>query len=98
VLLVYMIVPDAASASFSKFLDLKHVLVMNGGRERTIAEFVSALRCRLHAHEDCFQRWLHRASSKPLPTEFEPNRGRAVRFKHIPETTCTTETEESPRR
>jgi len=37
-LLVDMIVPDAASPSFSKLLDL-NMLVMNGGRERTIAEF-----------------------------------------------------------
>ena len=37
VLLVDMIVPEAASASFSKVLDL-NMLVMNGGRERTIAE------------------------------------------------------------
>jgi ubiquinone/menaquinone biosynthesis C-methylase UbiE len=33
-LVVDMIVPDAASASFSKLLDL-NMLVMNGGRERT---------------------------------------------------------------
>ena len=38
VLLVDMIVPDGASASFSKLLDL-NMLVMNGGRERTAAEF-----------------------------------------------------------
>jgi hypothetical protein len=38
VLLVEMIVPDAASASFSKLLDL-NMLAMNGGRERTIGEF-----------------------------------------------------------
>ncbi len=37
VLLVDMIVPDEAAASFSKLLDL-NMLVMNGGRERTIAE------------------------------------------------------------
>ncbi len=37
-LLVEMIVPYAASASFSKLLDL-NMLVMNGGRERTKAEF-----------------------------------------------------------
>ena len=43
VLLVDMVVPDAASASFSKLLDL-NMLVMNGGRERTIAE-VRALLC-----------------------------------------------------
>ncbi len=43
VLLVDMIVPNAASASFSKLLDL-NMLVMNGGRERTIAE-VRALLC-----------------------------------------------------
>ncbi len=42
VLLVDMIVPDAAFASFSKFLDL-NMLVMNGGRERTIAEFRALL-------------------------------------------------------
>ncbi|MGH9543762.1 MAG: methyltransferase [Terriglobales bacterium] len=49
VLVVDMIVPDAASASFSKFLDL-NMLVMNGGRERTIAEFralLDAAGCRL---------------------------------------------------
>ena len=38
VLLVEMILPDAVSASFSKLLDL-NMLMMNGGRERTIAEF-----------------------------------------------------------
>ena len=42
VLLVDMIVPDAASASFSKLLDL-NMLVMNGGRERTLAEFCALL-------------------------------------------------------
>ncbi len=42
VLLVDMIVPDAASPSFSKLLDL-NMLVMNGGRERTIAEFCALL-------------------------------------------------------
>src|SRR5712692_11193947 len=42
VLLVDMIVPDPAFASFSKFLDL-NMLVMNGGRERTIAEFRALL-------------------------------------------------------
>jgi len=42
VLLVDMIVPDAVSASFSKFLDL-NMLVMNGGRERTKAEFCALL-------------------------------------------------------
>ena len=42
VLLVDMIVPEAASASFSKLLDL-NMLVMNGGRERTIAEFCALL-------------------------------------------------------
>ena len=42
VLLVDMIVPDAASASFSKLLDL-NMLVMNGGRERTKAEFCALL-------------------------------------------------------
>ena len=42
VLLVDMIVPDAASASFSKLLDL-NMLVMNGGRERTLAEFRALL-------------------------------------------------------
>ena len=42
VLLIDMIVPDAASASFSKLLDL-NMLVMNGGRERTIAEFCALL-------------------------------------------------------
>ncbi len=41
-LLVDMIVPDAASASFSKLLDL-NMLVMNGGRERTQAEFCGLL-------------------------------------------------------
>jgi hypothetical protein len=42
VLLVDMIVPDGTSASFSKLLDL-NMLVMNGGRERTIAEFRALL-------------------------------------------------------
>ncbi len=42
VLLVDTIVPDAASASFSKLLDL-NMLVMNGGRERTKAEFCALL-------------------------------------------------------
>src|SRR3984893_1931581 len=42
VLLVDMVVPDAASASFSKLLDL-NMLVMNGGRERTLAEFRALL-------------------------------------------------------
>jgi SAM-dependent methyltransferase len=42
VLLIDMIVPDAASASFSKLLDL-NMLVMNGGRERTTAEFCALL-------------------------------------------------------
>jgi O-methyltransferase domain/Dimerisation domain len=42
VLLVDMIVPDEASASFSKLLDL-NMLVMNGGRERTLAEFCALL-------------------------------------------------------
>jgi hypothetical protein len=42
VLLVDMIVPDAASASYSKLLDL-NMLVMNGGRERTKAEFCTLL-------------------------------------------------------
>ena len=42
VLLVDMIVPDAASASFSKLLDL-NMLVMNGGRERTKTEFCALL-------------------------------------------------------
>lgn len=42
VLLVDMIVPEAASASFSKLLDL-NMLVMNGGRERTKAEFCALL-------------------------------------------------------
>jgi hypothetical protein len=52
VLLVDMIVPDAASASFSKLLDL-NMLVMNGGRERTKAEFCSLLDCcRLQAHKN----------------------------------------------
>ena len=41
-LLVDMIVPDAASPSFSKLLDL-NMLVMNGGRERTIVEFCALL-------------------------------------------------------
>jgi hypothetical protein len=41
-LLVDMIVPDDASPSFSKLLDL-NMLVMNGGRERTIAEFCELL-------------------------------------------------------
>jgi hypothetical protein len=42
VLLVDIIVPDTASASFSKLLDL-NMLVMNGGRERTKAEFCALL-------------------------------------------------------
>jgi hypothetical protein len=42
VLLVDMIVPEAASASFSKLLDL-NMLVMNGGRERTTGEFRALL-------------------------------------------------------
>jgi O-methyltransferase/methyltransferase family protein len=42
VLLVDTIVPDAATASFSKLLDL-NMLVMNGGRERTKAEFDALL-------------------------------------------------------
>jgi hypothetical protein len=42
VLLIDMIVPDAASASFSKLLDL-NMLVMNGGRERTKVEFCALL-------------------------------------------------------
>lgn len=42
VLLVDMIVPDAASASFSKLLDL-NMLVMNGGCERTKTEFCALL-------------------------------------------------------
>jgi SAM-dependent methyltransferase len=42
ILLVEMIVPDAASASFSKLIDL-NMLVMNGGRERTTAEFCALL-------------------------------------------------------
>jgi hypothetical protein len=41
-LLVEMVVPDAVSASFSKLLDL-NMLVMNGGRERTKAEFSALL-------------------------------------------------------
>jgi SAM-dependent methyltransferase len=41
-LVVDMIVPDAASGSFSKLLDL-NMLVMNGGRERTKAEFCELL-------------------------------------------------------
>ena len=41
-LLVDMIVPDTTSASFSKLLDL-NMLVMNGGRERTQAEFCALL-------------------------------------------------------
>ena len=42
VLLVDTIVPNAASASFTKLLDL-NMLVMNGGRERTKAEFCALL-------------------------------------------------------
>jgi hypothetical protein len=41
-LLVDMIVPETASASFSKLLDL-NMLVMNGERERTHAEFCALL-------------------------------------------------------
>jgi hypothetical protein len=42
ILLVEMIVPDAPSASFSKLIDL-NMLVMNGGRERTVGEFRALL-------------------------------------------------------
>jgi hypothetical protein len=42
ILLVEMIVPDAASPSFSKLIDL-NMLVMNGGRERTRGEFCALL-------------------------------------------------------
>ena len=38
ILIVDMIVPETSSSSFSKLLDL-NMLVMNGGRERTKAEF-----------------------------------------------------------
>jgi hypothetical protein len=41
-LLIDMIVPETPSASFSKLLDL-NMLVMNGGRERTQAEFCALL-------------------------------------------------------
>jgi len=41
-LLIDMIVPDRALASFSKLLDL-NMLVMNGGQERTRAEFCALL-------------------------------------------------------
>lgn len=52
ILIVDMIVPDTGSASFSKLLDL-NMLVMNGGRERTVAEFSAARRRRVQAHENC---------------------------------------------
>jgi hypothetical protein len=42
VLIVDMVVPDTDATSFSKFLDL-NMLVMNGGRERTQAEFGALL-------------------------------------------------------
>jgi hypothetical protein len=42
VLIVDMVVPDKASACFSKLLDL-NMLVMNGGRERTKADFAALL-------------------------------------------------------
>ena len=52
-MLVEMILPDAVSASFSKLLDL-NMLVMNGGRKRTIAEVCcSAQCCRLRVRENC---------------------------------------------
>jgi hypothetical protein len=42
ILIVDMIVPETASPSFSKLLDL-NMMVMTGGRERTKAEFRSLL-------------------------------------------------------
>jgi O-methyltransferase domain len=42
ILIVDMIVPETASASFSKLLDL-NMMVMTGGRERTKAEFSNLL-------------------------------------------------------
>jgi hypothetical protein len=42
VLLVDMVVPENNTSSFSKLLDL-NMLVMNGGRERTQAEFQALL-------------------------------------------------------
>jgi hypothetical protein len=41
-LIVDMVVPDTDATSFSKLLDL-NMLVMNGGRERTTAEFAALL-------------------------------------------------------
>ena len=42
ILIVDMIVPETESASFSKLLDL-NMMVMTGGRERTISEFQALL-------------------------------------------------------
>jgi hypothetical protein len=42
VLLVDMVVPENGAKCFSKLLDL-NMLVMNGGRERTKAEFCALL-------------------------------------------------------
>jgi hypothetical protein len=42
VLIVDMVVPETDATSFSKLLDL-NMLVMNGGRERTKAEFCALL-------------------------------------------------------
>jgi len=73
------------------------MLVMNGGRERTIAEFpCSALRCRLHAPRGLFQRWLHRSVIEAIATDFEPTEDATVRFKHILKQLATTETEGIP--
>jgi hypothetical protein len=43
ILLVDMVVPDSNVNCFSKLLDL-NMLVMNGGRERTKAEFCALLK------------------------------------------------------
>jgi hypothetical protein len=52
VLLVNMVVPENGAKCFSKLLDL-NILVMNGGRERTKAEFLcSARRRRFQTHEN----------------------------------------------
>jgi hypothetical protein len=71
-LLVDMIVPDTASMSFSELLDL-NILVMNGGRERTKAEWVALLE-NADYKLTRIQRWLRRASLKPgrKPGRFKP--------------------------
>ena len=60
-LIVDMIVPETASPSFSKLLDL-NMMVMTGGRERTKAEFHALLDAAdLTNAVELFQRWLRRA-------------------------------------